>query len=619
MAELAQRLRLDLTDSLSRDVELLADLFKRVVRVHVDAEAHAQDLRLARREPGQDGFGRLAQAFVGRRIDRRADRRVLDEVAEMRIFIIADGRLHGDRLLGDLQHLANLVFRHLHALAQLFRRGLTAHLLQHLAGNPVELVDRLDHVHRNPDGPGLIGDRARDGLTNPPGRVGRELVSAAVFELVHGLHETDVSFLDEVEELQTTVCVLLGDRDNETEVRLNHVLLRAAGLGLSDRHGAIDLFDLENREAGLVRHVGQLALSTAQFVGKGRELRCPILLSADLTLEPALVGFAPRKFLEEDLLGHPALADHDRGKHLLLCAHLVKEGADVLDHRVEVLRGELQRSEVLGQLCKILLGRVAVAAVTLDVALRLLELLPDRFKALRSLDGIRPDGRIVVVVVLVLVSALLDLRRRRHVVRRIEIADEHIGQLVVGNSSVVRVNDVLDRTRELRQGRHDVSQTLLDALGNLDLALAREQFHGAHFTHVHAHRVRRPARLGLDRGECRCSLFGREIVGGRVAGAEQFVRVRRLFVNVDAHLGDHPDDVFDLIRIRDIAREMVIHLGVGEVPLLLALGDEFLELGLLLCGLCSHGAPRSASCRGSPVTARSGPALVCRVRVLAVW
>src|SRR5262245_12080220 len=39
MAELAQRLRLDLQDALAGDVELLADLFQRVVGVHFDAEA----------------------------------------------------------------------------------------------------------------------------------------------------------------------------------------------------------------------------------------------------------------------------------------------------------------------------------------------------------------------------------------------------------------------------------------------------------------------------------------------------------------------------------------------------------------------------------------------------
>src|SRR6185312_4185611 len=42
VAQLAQRLRLDLADALARDIELLADLFERVVGIHVDAEAHAQ-------------------------------------------------------------------------------------------------------------------------------------------------------------------------------------------------------------------------------------------------------------------------------------------------------------------------------------------------------------------------------------------------------------------------------------------------------------------------------------------------------------------------------------------------------------------------------------------------
>ena len=45
----------------------------------------------------------------------------------------------------------------------------------------------------------LVGDRAGDRLTDPPCRVGRELVAAAVFELVHGLHQPDVAFLYKIE------------------------------------------------------------------------------------------------------------------------------------------------------------------------------------------------------------------------------------------------------------------------------------------------------------------------------------------------------------------------------------------------------------------------------------
>ena len=169
---------------------------------------------------------------------------VLDEIAEVRIFVVADRGFHRDRLFGDLQHLADLVFRHFHALGQLVRQWLAAHLLQHLPGNAVELVDGLDHVHRDTDRARLVGDRARDRLANPPGRVGRELVAAPVFELVDRLHQADVAFLDQVEELQAAVGVLLRDRDDQSQVGLDHFLLGTARLGFADRHLPVDFLDL---------------------------------------------------------------------------------------------------------------------------------------------------------------------------------------------------------------------------------------------------------------------------------------------------------------------------------------------------------------------------------------
>ena len=44
VAQLAQGLGFDLADTLAGDVELLAHFLEGVVGVHVDAEAHAQDL-----------------------------------------------------------------------------------------------------------------------------------------------------------------------------------------------------------------------------------------------------------------------------------------------------------------------------------------------------------------------------------------------------------------------------------------------------------------------------------------------------------------------------------------------------------------------------------------------
>ena len=114
-----------------------------------------------------------------------------------------------------------------------------------------DLVDRLDHVHGDADGARLVGDRAGDRLPDPPRGVGRELVAAAVLELVDRLHQADVAFLDQVQELQAAVGVLLGDGDDEAQVGLHHLLLGLARLALALLHGLDDAAELGDLEARL--------------------------------------------------------------------------------------------------------------------------------------------------------------------------------------------------------------------------------------------------------------------------------------------------------------------------------------------------------------------------------
>ena len=128
-------------------------------------------------------------------------------------------------------------------LGDLFRRRLAAELLDEVAARADQLVDRLDHVHRDADRARLVGDRAGDRLANPPRRVGRELVAAAVLELLDGLHQADVAFLDQVQELQAAVGVLLGDRHDETQVGLDELALGVLGAALHLGQLAVGLRD----------------------------------------------------------------------------------------------------------------------------------------------------------------------------------------------------------------------------------------------------------------------------------------------------------------------------------------------------------------------------------------
>src|SRR5581483_2450358 len=129
MTELAQRLRLDLADALARDREVLTDLLERMLAAVRQSEAQPQDLLLARRERVQHLVGLLTEAEADDRVDRRHHLLVLDEIAEVAVFLLADRRLQRDRLLGDLQDLAHLVDRDFHLGRDLLRRRLAAQLL----------------------------------------------------------------------------------------------------------------------------------------------------------------------------------------------------------------------------------------------------------------------------------------------------------------------------------------------------------------------------------------------------------------------------------------------------------------------------------------------------------
>ena len=103
--------------------------------------------------------------------------------------------------------------------------GLPAEVLVQLPLDPGHLVDRLDHVHRDPDRPRLVGDRPGDRLPDPPGGVGGELVALGVVELLHRPDQAQVALLDQVEEDQPAADVALGDRHHQPQVGLDQPLL----------------------------------------------------------------------------------------------------------------------------------------------------------------------------------------------------------------------------------------------------------------------------------------------------------------------------------------------------------------------------------------------------------
>ena len=239
----------------------------------------------------------------------------------------------------------------------------------------------------------------------------------------------------------------------------------------------------------------------------------------------------------------------------------------------------------------------------------------DRPRARLDFLGVRA-GVHGIFGILVVVVVTLGARRGNFVgCVRIDETDDKI--LHPGFAAQHRVGDVEQHVGGRRKLRHvifDLVQAVLDALGDFDLTLARQELDRTHFTHVHAHRVGRAAELGVNTGQRRLGFFGGiVVVGYRGIGQQQRFGIRRLLVHRDTHVVDHVDDVFDLLGIDDIVRQVVVDLGIGQETLLLAARNQILELLRLLataygCTFLAQDetSSKSKKCKRSSIVFRLG-------------
>src|SRR5262245_29886993 len=79
----------------------------------------------------------------------------------------------------------------------------------------------------------MVCDGALNRLSDPPRRIRRELVAASPVELLDGAVQPERALLNQVEEGNAEAAITLCDRDDEPQVRLDHLPLR-------DRVAALD-------------------------------------------------------------------------------------------------------------------------------------------------------------------------------------------------------------------------------------------------------------------------------------------------------------------------------------------------------------------------------------------
>src|SRR5262249_49122367 len=148
------------------------------------------------------------------------------EVAEHAFFVVADRLFqrygHANRALD----LLDLLRTHFHGLGDLLQFRIAAETLGEAHHLAVVAADALVHVDRHADSAGLIRDRARHCLADPPRRVGGKLESSPPVELLYRAHETGIAFLNEVEQAHAVTKILLGYADDESQVGFDHLATR---------------------------------------------------------------------------------------------------------------------------------------------------------------------------------------------------------------------------------------------------------------------------------------------------------------------------------------------------------------------------------------------------------
>src|SRR5688500_1414201 len=316
--ELLERLVLDLADPLAGHVERAAHLVERARVLAAQAVAQLEHAALAVGQVLQRLAERLLREDLGGALVRRLGALVGDELAELRLLLVADRLLEADRRLRGALDRVHFLGIDARGLGDLVVGGLAAQLGDELALGAADLVELLDDVDRDADRARLVGERAGDRLADPPGRVGRELEALAVVELLRGADQAERALLDEVQERQALVAVVLGDRDDQAQVGLDHLLLGVEVAAL-DLAGEVDLLlrreqpDLADvlqeqlkRVGGHVRlQVDGRLLPAAAAVDRALDLRLGgrgvVLDQLDLALLEVAVQLLDIAFVELDL------------------------------------------------------------------------------------------------------------------------------------------------------------------------------------------------------------------------------------------------------------------------------------------------------------------------------
>ena len=128
-----------------------------------------------------------------------------------------------------------------------------------------------------------------------------------------------------------------------------------------------------------------------------------------------------------------------------------------------------------------------------------------------------------------------------------------------------------------------VLHAVFDAFRDLDFAGARQQFAGAHFTHVHPDGISGAAELRIDGRQSSLRFLVHLIVrchGRRAVVQQERLRIRRLLVHGHTHVAERADDGLHCRSLRKVAGQVIVDVRMGKVAALTPKRDQRAHLAL---------------------------------------
>src|SRR5206468_409340 len=214
--QLLFRARFDLTNTLAREVQAIANLLQRPWLVVSQAEPETHDLALLAIELEQ-GAGELVEIAL---VDH----------------LVVHANLLDDEGVGELARLTVVT-------------GGPNRIVQRDVGSAI--VQRREQLGWKGERARLVRQRVHHRLPDPPHRVADELHVARRIEPARGFDETQISFVDEVEERDAQTAIAFGVADHEAEVRFDQPQQRRViAIALNACAEIALLVDRESRQLG---------------------------------------------------------------------------------------------------------------------------------------------------------------------------------------------------------------------------------------------------------------------------------------------------------------------------------------------------------------------------------